>query len=265
MTGPVDLSWIDLALAASLVLINGLISVALGLGMERTLAVASLRTVVQLLLLGAILAPVFAWAHPALVALVALVMVSAAGWESVRRTQRRYRGQLVHALGTILLGAGTTVIFANAVIIGVDPWFSPRYLVPLLGMILGNSLTGIALGVDRVLAELDEGRARVEYLIARGATAWEAARPAAREAVRTGMTPIVNSMSVVGVVSIPGMMTGQILGGTEPALAARYQILIMFLIAAAVAVGVTGGVLLSVRAMFDADGRLRTERITRRG
>ena len=263
MSGPIDLSWLDLAGAASLVLVNGLVSLALGLGMERTLLVASLRTVLQLLLLGLILVPVFALAHPALVALVVAVMLGTAAWESRKRTKRHYPGQLPHALVTILLGAGATVIFANAVIIGVDPWWSPQYLIPLLGMILGNSLTGVALGMDRVLAELDEGRARVELLLARGATTWEAARGPAREAVRTGMTPILNTMSVVGIVSIPGMMTGQILSGTDPALAARYQILIMFLIAAAVAVGVTGGVLLSIRALFDDEARLRVERISR--
>lgn len=224
---------------------------------------APLRTVVQLTLLGFLLAPVFAVAHPALVSLVALVMVSAAAVEARRRSKRRYPGLLPRAFVTIALSAGVTLVVANAGIIGADPWWTPRYLVPLLGMILGNSLTGLSLGVDRLLAELDEGRARVELRLARGATPWEAALPAAREAVRTGMTPMLQSMSVVGLVSIPGMMTGQILGGTPPDVAARYQILVMFLLAAATAMGVTGGVLLSARALFDGRGRLRVERLTR--
>ena len=263
MSGPIDLSWLDIAAAASLVLVNGLVSLALGLRMGKTLLVAAVRTVVQLLLLGWLLAPVFAAAHPGLVALVALVMVSAAAIEARRRSDRRYAGLLPRAFLTIALSAGVTVVVANAGIIGAEPWWSPRYLVPLLGMILGNLLTGVSLGVDRLLAELDEGRARVELRLARGATPWEAALPAAREAVRTGMTPILNTMSVVGLVSIPGMMTGQILGGTPPAMAARYQILVMFLLGAATAMGVTMGVLSSARALFDAMGRLRPERIQR--
>jgi putative ABC transport system permease protein len=261
VTGPVPLDWGDVALAAALVLVNGVVSVLLGLRMERTLLVAAARTVVQLALLGFVLAPVFASAHPALVGAVVLVMVGAAAVEASRRSKRRYRGLLPRAFGSIVLGAGATVLVANAGIIGVEPWWTPRYLIPLLGMILGNSLTGVALGVDRVLAELDEGRARVELLLARGATAWEAGLPAAREAVRTGMTPIINSMSVVGLVSIPGMMTGQILGGSDPAMAAKYQILVMFVIASATAIGTTLGVVLTLRAMFDGLGRLRLERL----
>ncbi|MBU1897720.1 ABC transporter permease, partial [Myxococcota bacterium] len=80
-------------------------------------------------------------------------------------------------------------------------------------MILGNSLNGVSLGLDRALALLDEGRDAVELRLALGATRWEAARPVAVEAIRVGMIPIINTMSVVGLVSIPGMMTGQILGG----------------------------------------------------
>jgi putative ABC transport system permease protein len=131
-------------------------------------------------------------------------------------------------------------------------------------MILGNALTGVSLGLDRALGQLDEERDRIEGLLALGATWWEASRPVAADAVRTGMIPIINSMSVVGLVTIPGMMTGQILGGTSPVLAARYQILIMFLIAGAVALGTGTTVIAAVRAMFDADHRLRVDRFTRR-
>lgn len=263
MTGPIALDWLDVALAAALLLVNGLISLALGLRMERTLLVAAVRTIVQLSLLGLVLAPVFSTAHPALVGLVVLVMVTAAAVEATRRSKRKDRGLLPRAFGSIVVAAGATIIVANAGIIGVEPWWAPRYLIPLLGMILGNSLNGVALGVDRVLAELDEGRDRVELLLSRGATPWEAALPGVREAVRTGMTPIINSMSVVGIVSIPGMMTGQILAGTDPAMAARYQILVMFLIASATALGTTLGVVGTAVAMFDGVGRLRLERLRR--
>ena len=124
-------------------------------------------------------------------------------------------------------------------------------------MILGNALTGVSLGLDKMLGSLDEGRGRVELRLALGATAWEASRPEAAEAIRTGMIPILNAMSAVGLITIPGMMTGQILGGTPPVLAPRYQIMIMFLIAGAVALGVGVAVLLTVRACFDEAHRLR--------
>ena len=226
--------------------------------------VAAVRSVVQLTLLGYILVPVFRWAHPAMVGGIALLMVALASWEAVRRTARAYRGVLGRAFLSLVVGASLTVFIGARLVIGVEPWWAPRYLIPLLGMVLGNGLTGISLGLDRCLAQLDEGRDRVETLLAFGATRWEAARPVAQEAVRTGMVPIINAMSVVGLVSIPGMMTGQILGGTPPDLAARYQILILFMIAAATAMGVVGAVMLSLRALFDDAHRLRVDRIVRR-
>ncbi len=264
MSGPLPLSPWQLGLAASLVLISGLLSLWLRLGLERKLAVASARTVAQLSLVGYALVPVFAWRRPEPVLAVAALMVALAGREAVSRSQRRYPGASLAVFAALLLGAGTTALLATGAIIGAEPWWRPQYLVPLVGMMLGNALTGISLGLDRCLASMDEGRDRVEGRLAMGASWWEAARPVAAEALRAGMIPILNAMSVVGLVTLPGMMTGQILSGTNPLLAARYQILIMFLIAAATAVGTAVAVLISVRAIFDDQHRLRAERITRR-
>jgi len=261
--GAVEITWPQLALAASLLLAHGLASLWLGLELGRRVAVAALRTTVQLGLLGLVLVPVFSSNNPLLVAGIAALMLIMAGREVMGRSQRRYRGMLLTSLGAVAVGAACSMAVAMIVVLRVDPWWSPRYLVPLLGMVLGNALTGISLGLDRTLGLLDEGRDQVELRLSRGATWWEAARPVAREAARTGMVPILNSMSVAGLVSIPGMMTGQILGGTAPGLASRYQILVMFLIAGAVAIGTTAGVLGTLRLLFDGQHRLRVERITR--
>jgi putative ABC transport system permease protein len=260
VTGPIPLSWLDLAGASALVILNGLVSTWLGLGLGRRLLVASVRTVVQLSLLGLILRPVFELGQPWLVGCIGLVMVVLAGREGVRRAVpagQRVSGMQAAAFVSLLVGGGVPTLFATAVLLQVDPWWEPRYLVPLLGMVLGNALTGVSLGLDRCLTSLEQGRDRVEALLALGATRWEAARPVVADAVRTGMIPILNAMSVVGLVTIPGMMTGQILGGSSPELAARYQVLVMFLIAAAVAMGTTGAVVLVVRSRFDDQHRLR--------
>lgn len=259
--GPIELSVLELAIAALLLLANGLVSVWLGLGLGRKLLIAGARTVVQLTLLGYLLVYVFEASQGWLVATICALMVVLASRESVRRAGRSYGGVGVHAFLSLLLAAGVTVLLATAVVIRADPWWAPRYLIPLLGMVLGNGLTGISLGLDRCLQRFDEGRAELELWIAAGATPWEAARPVAAEAIRAGLIPILNSMSVVGLVTIPGMMTGQILGGTDPGLAARYQMLVMFLIAGATAAGTTGVVLFAVRALFDAEGRLRGDAI----
>ncbi len=263
MIGPLPLSAGSLAAAAALVALNGVLSIWLGLGLERRLAIASVRTIVQLLLMGWLLTPIFGWDAPWLVAALGVLMVILAGREAVGRTQRSYRRIQWSAFAALAVSGGVTTILATTVIIGVEPWWRPQYFIPLLGMILGNALSGISLGLDRCLSLLDEGRDRVEAHLAMGATWWEAARPVAAEAIRTGMIPIINSMSVVGLVTIPGMMTGQILGGTPPELAARYQILIMFLIAAAVALGTGIAVLASLASLFDRTHRLRSDWIRR--
>ena len=262
MQHPETISLLGLGVAASLLLINAGLSLWLRLGLERRLLVAALRTLVQLLLLGYVLVPVFHWANPWLTVSIAIVMVLLAAREAVKRTSKRHARATRHTFVSLLLAALVTLSIATRLVLGVDPWWEPRYVIPLLGMILGNALTGVSLGLDRALAELTDGRARVEAALAFGATRWEASRPVVQEALRAGLIPILNSMSVVGLVTIPGMMTGQMLGGTSPALAARYQIMIMFLIASATALGAGLSVLWTVFGCFDGETRLRSERIT---
>lgn len=262
--GVIEIGWLGLAGAAALILVNAAASVALKLGLGKKLAVASVRTVVQLLLLGYLLVPVFELGQPWLVAALGVVMIAIAARESLRRAERTYRRAWLDSFATLFVAASVTAIFGSAVLVGVEPFWLPRYFIPLLGMLLGNALNGISLGIDQSLRELDEGRGRIEARLALGATWWEAVRPAASGAIRNGMIPILNAMSVVGIVSIPGMMTGQLLGGTSPEQAARYQILILFMIAATVAMGTVGAVLLGVRRIFDDRHRLRVERILER-
>ena len=131
-------------------------------------------------------------------------------------------------------------------------------------MVLGNTMNGISLATDHFLETLSERRHEVEMELAMGATAWEAARRPVADAVRRGMIPIINSMMVVGVVSLPGMMTGQILAGTDPAVAVKYQIMIMFMIAAGASLGSMGMVLLSYRRLFNHRHQLLYDRIRKR-
>lgn len=262
MSGPIELAPWQIGAAAALVLVNGGLSIWLKLGLERTLAVASVRSVVQLALLGVVLEPVFAAENPWLVGAICLAMVGLASRAAAQRSSRGFPGMTRSTLLALLLSAGSTAVLGTAAILQVDPWWEPRYLIPMLGMILGNGLTGISLGLDRCLQQLDEHRDRVDAILAFGASPAEAARPVVAEALRAGMIPILNSMSVVGLVTIPGMMTGQILGGTPPLQAAAYQMLILFLIAAATGLGALVSIQLAVRAVFDDAGRLRPERIS---
>jgi len=255
--GPIEISWLELAFCSVLLLANGAVSMWLGLGLGRKLLLAGLRTVLQLSLLGLVLVHVFDADNGLLVTGICGLMVFLAAREAVQRAGRSYRGIRRDVFLSLFVAAASSMFFITTMVLKTDPWWTPRYLIPLLGMVLGNGLTGISLGLERCLSSFDEDRASVELWIAAGARPWEAARPTAAKALRAGLIPILNSMSVAGMVTIPGMMTGQILGGTEPGMAARYQIMVLFLIAGATAGGTTGVVLLSVRALFDDCGRLR--------
>ena len=249
----------ELVLAGALIGINLLLSVVLRLGVGRRLIVASVRMTAQLLLIGLVLEWIFALREPLSVVGLCLIMTALAGGSAVRRTSRRYPGIYWNSLVSVLGGSFIVTGLAVTGIIRVDPWYEPQYLIPLLGMVLGNALTGISLGLDRFMDSLIERRAEIETRLSLGATRWEAAHKEVRRAVRTGMIPIVNSMMVMGIVSLPGMMTGQILAGADPADAVRYQMVIVFMIASAIALSTLSVVLLAFSRIFDSHHRLRWE------
>ena len=262
--GAIPLSVGDLAIAAALVVIAGAVSVLLRLQLERRLALASVRTVVQLVLVGYVLRFVFETDALWTIAIVVLIMIVAASVAAVRRSNRTYAHATFFAFATLFLTGLLTTCTVTGLVIGVQPWYQPQYLIPLLGMVLGNGLTGISLCLDTLLESLSERRHEVEMELSCGATRWEAARPPLAHAVRKGMIPVINAMMVVGVVSLPGMMTGQILAGADPSEAARYQIVVMFMIAGATSLGcISIGVLTCLR-MFSDRHQLRSDRIVRR-
>jgi putative ABC transport system permease protein len=179
-------------------------------------------------------------------------MTFIAGIAAVRRTERRFPGVYLASSVSILVSSWTVTAFGiMAVLNKADAWYEPQYTIPILGMILGNTLTGISLGLGRLEDDLVVRRDLVEMSLALGATSWEAARGPVRQAVRTGMIPTINSMMVTGIVSLPGMMTGQLLSGVSPLEAVKYQIVIMFLIASGTALGTVGVALLSFRCLFN--------------
>jgi putative ABC transport system permease protein len=259
----IDLSALDLGLIALLILANAGASLAFRLGLGRKLLVAAARSIAQLWLLGLVLQWVFDRRDPVVVVLLMVAMGSIAGVEAVRRTSRRVPRLYPVSLLAMLSSSMAVTLYGLVVVLGTRPWYDPHYAIPILGMVLGNTLNGISLGLDTVLEGFDRDRRQVELLLSLGAPRAEAARDVVRRAVRKGLIPILNSMVAVGIVAIPGMMTGQILGGEDPAHAARYQIFILFAIAAGVALGTVIVVLGATRLVFDDRDRLRTDRIAR--
>ncbi len=261
MNGYLEIGYGHTALAGLLIVANLALSAALSLGLGRRLLVASLRMSGQLLLVGLVLEWVFALQNPLPVLLLAAAMTAMAGVAAVNRTRRRFAGVYWSSLVSVSGSAFFVTGLALVGIIRVEPWFAPQYLIPLLGMVLGNTLNGISLALDRFVESLVQRRDAVEAVLALGGTRWEAAHEHIRDALRVGLIPTINSMMVMGVVSLPGMMTGQILAGAEPVDAVRYQIVIMFMIASAAALGALGVVLFAYHALFDQRHRLRLDRV----
>jgi putative ABC transport system permease protein len=252
----------QVGLAALLLIVNGVISAGLQLKMERTLAIAAVRTVLQLLLIGMVLEWVFRVERATVVLGLLSLMTLVASITAVQRTPRRYPGIWWNALISVWVSSWFVTAYAMMVVLsGVQRWYQPQYVVPLMGMILGNTMNGVSLGQSALIDALLSRRDRVETLLALGATRWEAASEPIRHAVRTGMIPLVNMMMVVGLVNLPGMMTGQILSGTRPIEAVKYQIVIMFLVASSAALGTVGVVLLAFLRLFSRDHQFLAARL----
>ena len=244
----------QLALATLFVVFVGVLSIRLSLGITKDLAAATVRTYVQLLALGFVLRWVFGIDSPWLVIGLLLLMVSAAARILVRRSPDAPPGIFGSAFVSMAL-TGFLITFAvTGVIIQVDPWYLPQYVIPLAGMVIGNSMNGVALALERLFADLDRRDGEVLALTALGATPWEAAHPAIRDALRAGLIPTINSMAAAGIVFIPGMMSGQILAGADPVTATGYQIVVMLRVAAATALGSVMALVLTYRRRFSADG-----------
>lgn len=257
------LSTWDLALASLLVLLLAGLSWRFRLGLTQRILVAAARTAVQLSLIGLVLKTLFSQTQPLWIGLMAFFMLAVAAREIGDRQQRRFTGPWNIGLGSLamFLSSFSVVILVLNAVVRPEPWYNPQYAIPLLGMMLGNTLTGISLSMDRLTQTAWQQRNVIEARLALGQSWKEAISDVQAESARAGMTPIINAMAVAGVVSLPGMMTGQILAGTDPLEAVKYQILIMFMVSAGTGLGTFGAVWLGARRLFDERHRLRLDRL----
>lgn len=256
----------DLALASVLVLVLAASSLGLSLGIGKRVLIAGARTAAQLALVGLILEWVFARGTLTWIALIAFVMLALAGREVSARQERPLLGLWGYGIGTgaMFLSSFVITILALTLVVQNAPWFKAQYSIPLLGMMLGNTMTGIALGLDRLTSGAWRQRAEIEARLALGYSASQATTGLRREAVRSGMIPMLNAMAAAGIISLPGMMTGQILSDVPPWEAVKYQILIMFMICGGTGFGTMGAVWFADRRLFDGRERLRLDRLKNR-
>ena len=242
------------------------ISYYLALGLEKKIIQGLVRSSLQLMFLGYILLGfIFSFKSPIIVFAYLTVMILIAALEATSRQVRTYDGHYTTCLCSCFLGGGITGIYASLVVFHPSPWWTAKVMIPTAGMIIGNSVSGPAVATERLLSEVMDKTHEIETRLAFGASSYESILPIVRASVQAALLPTFNQMAIMGLVSIPGMMTGQLLGGTAPFTAAEYQMAILYLIVTTSAISTFVSIILTIRkAVFDKQHRLTKSKISKR-
>ncbi|WP_369930646.1 ABC transporter permease [Xanthomonas sp. NCPPB 2632] len=259
---PLSLHTTDIAWAGILLLIDGGLSVWLRLRFHRALAIATLRMVVQLVAVGYLLRYVFAGHSPWLTAGILLAMSLVAAREVAVRPSRRLRdGNALVALPNVVGVVLLTTAFALMTAIRPEPWYDPRYAIPLVGILLGSILNAGSIALSGVLDNVSLQREGIEAQLMLGRSFRNATAPLVTRAIRNAMVPVINQMAAAGVITLPGTMTGQMLAGADPVDAVKYQILLLILLAGSSCLSAIGTAFLAISRLTDERQRLRLDRL----
>lgn len=261
-----NLTALDLAIAASLIVLDAGMSIAFRLRLHRQLLIATGRMVIQLLLVGLVMRVVFASGSAAMTLAIVLLMTAAAVREVAVRPKQRLLswGNYRIAALVVALSSMATVSLALMTAIQPTPWYDPRYAIPLMGIVLGSVLNSASIALDAFFGDVVNSRNKIEGQLALGTTLQQALAPFMRDAVRKGLIPIINQMAAAGIITLPGIMTGQLLAGVDPLSAVKYQILLLFLLAGSSALASGGAVFFASRSISDKRERLRLDRFSTR-
>ncbi len=260
-----QLTALDLTLASFFIILLAGLSWMLHLNLHKRILISAVRTVVQLLFIGFILKTLFERVELEWILLLTTIMLSIATYEVIARQKSRFTGFWGYGLGFITLFISSFSISFLVLIVIIDeaPWYAPQFSIPLVGMMLGNTMTSLALALDKLTQSALDKQKQIEAQLILGASWKDAINDIIHDSIRVGMLPIINAMAAAGIVSLPGMMTGQILAGADPMDAVKYQILIMFMIAGGSGLASIIGVRIGARYLFDDRWRLRLDRLQR--
>lgn len=257
MNGIIELHLGQMAAAYIFVLILLMIVKIKGISREKEILISSVRMTVQLVLVGYILVYLFNNINPINTILVIIVMETFAIQNIIKRTKRRLSASLKKIIAvSMLFGTLSSLIYFLLVVINITPWYDPKYFIPIAGMLIGNSMTGISLGVSRLADGIYSEKHLVESALMLGATPKMATKQIVDSAFDSAILPTINSMVGMGIVFLPGMMTGQILSGISPITAIEYQIAIMLGILGSVTLSVILFVQLGYKTFFNKESQL---------
>jgi putative ABC transport system permease protein len=253
-----NLSVFQLSIAYIFVFIMLFIFKSRGIKREKEILIASTRMTIQLTIMGYILMIVFNNPSWWLTSLMIAIMISFAIYNSIKRVKATMSKELKRIIGlSMIFGCLLVAAFFIIVVLNVRPWFNPQYFIPISGMIVGNSMTGISLGANKLCNDFEDKRIEIENSLMLGASPVTAAKKIVNNAFDSAILPTMNNMLTMGIVSLPGMMTGQILSGTFPLTAIKYQIGIMLAILGSTAITTFLFVTFGYRTFFTKDNRLK--------
>jgi putative ABC transport system permease protein len=227
----IEIDGLQVGAALGLMGLTIALSVWQKLRLEGNLAIATGRSVIQLLVVGYLLEAVFAFRNPFFVLLVVAVMVTIATIVARNQISQKIPRLLPIVGGSILFSTVLTLGYVNLLILRPAPWYEPQNLIPLAGILVGNVMNAATIAGDRFVSAIESSQLEIDTHLSLGATRQQATMQYRRDAIRAGLLPTLNTMLVVGVVTLPGVFTGQVLGGASPLVAAGYQILILFMLA----------------------------------
>lgn len=255
----VNISILSLSVAALLFSIPLVLSRVFRLGIGRQLFYVTFRMTVQLILIGVFLKYLFEWNNTVLNILWLAVMTLVAVFTATRNSSIKVTKVLIPAYLSFFLTTFGIVLFLNTVVIRLDYIFDARYLIVLGGMLLGNSLRGNIIGITSFYTHIRDDSKKFLYTLSLGASFEEAILPYLQESVQLALKPTFAAMATMGIVALPGMMTGVILGGTSPEVAIKYQIMIMIGIVVSTVLSVFLTIITTLRICFSQYGVLKKD------
>jgi len=255
--GVIDLQIWQMIAAYVFVLVLLIIVKLKGIPREKEILISSVRMTLQLILTGYILVYLFNNNHPLYTLVILAAMEGFAVYNIIKRSKIKLSNKLKKIIALSMISGTTACLFYFLfIVIQISPWYDPRYFIPIAGMLVGNSMTGISLGVNRLADGMQTQAHLLEAALMLGATPKMAAKQVINNAFDSAILPTINSMVGMGIVFLPGMMTGQILSGTSPVTAIEYQIAIMLGILGSVALTVMMFVQLGYKTFFNEQYQL---------